>query len=535
MRCLPTAVYSVTRADTDDRTGLVNADNVWLVTHENRPIAIKNQIYDILVSCHGASSHGGRDKTSAHVRRFYSWIPKELIARFVKICPLCNARRTANKAYFADSEDGVYPVPANTITSSFLGVTPKRRMQELIIPAQVPSTFHLDARHRSPVPPLSACSIASSSGYEASDLSAGLYHTSFAEQQEQHQQQQQQSTYMSQQAYTGMYGLPESGHVYEDEEGKQTDVSQLPAPIFYLGNDGQDFSQNGGAEYQTADYSQNQPDFSFLASQFNQTQDVKPTLYFSNEEELDASGSYFSAPLETENTPSEWNEFVQASPQRTHQEAPSTSANGSPVATKKNRPPALHLGTLSNNLNFENAQMMANVQMQQAALTANNLLSVDNGFPHLLSPSYRDFAAMPLGSPMSASMTSGPSSRSSGGSSWNPGATPCHSANMQTFPDIPEQSPLDLQLLEQHLQRGLHCGSAPPSAHPEGDDVKQLDANDILLMFNQQMDERQPPQQPINDCQFDDMLAKLASGYYPMASVMEQGNVPAIDPDAKNW
>lgn len=74
---------------------LVTTAHAQIVTHENRPVAVKEQIYDVLVQCHSQCSHGGRDKTSNQVRRYYSWIPKELIARFVKACPLCNARRSA--------------------------------------------------------------------------------------------------------------------------------------------------------------------------------------------------------------------------------------------------------------------------------------------------------------------------------------------------------------------------------------------------------------------------------------------------------
>lgn len=90
---------------------LVSTGNAYIVTQENRPVAVKDQIYDVLVQCHGQAAHGGRDKTSAQVRRYYSYIPKELIARFVKACPLCNARRTSNKAYFVQTEDASYPAP----------------------------------------------------------------------------------------------------------------------------------------------------------------------------------------------------------------------------------------------------------------------------------------------------------------------------------------------------------------------------------------------------------------------------------------
>lgn len=74
---------------------LVVTAHAQVVTHENRPVAVREQIYDVLVQCHNQCSHGGRDKTSNQVRRFYSWIPKELIARFVKACPFCQHRRMA--------------------------------------------------------------------------------------------------------------------------------------------------------------------------------------------------------------------------------------------------------------------------------------------------------------------------------------------------------------------------------------------------------------------------------------------------------
>ena len=39
----------------------------FVVTHDKRPVAVKEQIYDVLVYCHGQASHGGRDKTSSMV------------------------------------------------------------------------------------------------------------------------------------------------------------------------------------------------------------------------------------------------------------------------------------------------------------------------------------------------------------------------------------------------------------------------------------------------------------------------------------
>jgi hypothetical protein len=38
-----------------------------IVCHDNKPVAMKEQIYDILVKAHREAHHGGRDKTSALV------------------------------------------------------------------------------------------------------------------------------------------------------------------------------------------------------------------------------------------------------------------------------------------------------------------------------------------------------------------------------------------------------------------------------------------------------------------------------------
>ena len=79
---------------------LISTQVAHIVIHENKPVAVKEQLYEVLVQCHGQANHGGRDKTAAQVysffsfylvqvRKFYSWVPKELIARFVKGCPTC--------------------------------------------------------------------------------------------------------------------------------------------------------------------------------------------------------------------------------------------------------------------------------------------------------------------------------------------------------------------------------------------------------------------------------------------------------------
>jgi len=48
-------------------------DNVGVVCHEGKPVAVREQLYHVLTSSHGQAQHGGRDKTSAQVRKYFSW------------------------------------------------------------------------------------------------------------------------------------------------------------------------------------------------------------------------------------------------------------------------------------------------------------------------------------------------------------------------------------------------------------------------------------------------------------------------------
>ncbi|KAL1916120.1 uncharacterized protein VTP21DRAFT_6124 [Calcarisporiella thermophila] len=78
-------------------TLVVGGAGQTLVCHDDKPVAVREDLYEIMSRCHQMASHGGRDKTSALVRRQYSWIPKELIARFVRQCPHCNAKRSGGQ------------------------------------------------------------------------------------------------------------------------------------------------------------------------------------------------------------------------------------------------------------------------------------------------------------------------------------------------------------------------------------------------------------------------------------------------------
>jgi len=82
-------------------TGLPTEAIRPVLLHDNRPVAIQEQIYDIICSCHSRAEHGGRDKTRAVIREHYSWVPKELVSKFVKACPTCILKKCGNSALVA--------------------------------------------------------------------------------------------------------------------------------------------------------------------------------------------------------------------------------------------------------------------------------------------------------------------------------------------------------------------------------------------------------------------------------------------------
>lgn len=85
-----------------------------VVLHDKRPVAIKEQIYEVLCYCHAVARHGGRDKTCATLRLNYSWVPKELTAKFVKACPTCTLKRSGNPdllSQFGSSSSPYAPQP----------------------------------------------------------------------------------------------------------------------------------------------------------------------------------------------------------------------------------------------------------------------------------------------------------------------------------------------------------------------------------------------------------------------------------------
>ncbi|KAJ8592055.1 hypothetical protein M405DRAFT_713605, partial [Rhizopogon salebrosus TDB-379] len=84
-------MFTFSRSNTDSEDHVDEAPVVIL--HNDRPVAVQEQLYEVLCYCHEESDHGGRDRTFAVIRQHYSWVPKELTALFVKACPTCTMRR----------------------------------------------------------------------------------------------------------------------------------------------------------------------------------------------------------------------------------------------------------------------------------------------------------------------------------------------------------------------------------------------------------------------------------------------------------
>src|SRR5712672_110294 len=80
-----------------------------VVLHDKRPVAIREQLYEVLCYCHAVARHGGRDKTCATLRQHYSWVPKELTAKFVKSCPTCTLKRSGNPDLLSQFSPAVPP------------------------------------------------------------------------------------------------------------------------------------------------------------------------------------------------------------------------------------------------------------------------------------------------------------------------------------------------------------------------------------------------------------------------------------------
>ncbi|KAI0751993.1 hypothetical protein C8Q74DRAFT_346397 [Fomes fomentarius] len=125
-----------------------------VVVHDGKRLAIREHIYDIICVCHERIGHGGRDRTSAEIRKIYTWVPKDLILLFIKHCPTCVAKKNGK------SDDSRVE---GTGTTPLLDANP---------PDSCSGALSMDLKR--PCPPLGAGSVNQSTGNLMADSHSGM-------------------------------------------------------------------------------------------------------------------------------------------------------------------------------------------------------------------------------------------------------------------------------------------------------------------------------------------------------------------------
>ena len=73
--------------------------------HEGKRVVLRDEIYDVIARAHTEAQHGGRDKTYSVLKRDWSYVPKETVATFIRLCSVCNGKRTKEKKQAADRKE----------------------------------------------------------------------------------------------------------------------------------------------------------------------------------------------------------------------------------------------------------------------------------------------------------------------------------------------------------------------------------------------------------------------------------------------
>ncbi|GAA5874844.1 hypothetical protein JCM8547_005256 [Rhodosporidiobolus lusitaniae] len=111
------------------RTCKLDANGAVIKIRKGTPAALKDDIHEILCRAHVDAKHGGRDKTHKVVKSRWSWIPKEHVGIFGRMCPTCYPDRAASDSYqpsrrasdaseASDSSTDSLPASASTIRTS---------------------------------------------------------------------------------------------------------------------------------------------------------------------------------------------------------------------------------------------------------------------------------------------------------------------------------------------------------------------------------------------------------------------------------
>ncbi|GAA5905108.1 hypothetical protein JCM6882_000378, partial [Rhodosporidiobolus microsporus] len=66
--------------------------------NDGKVVAVREDFYDIIAEAHVQLKHGGRDKTHKQVQKRWSWIQKDLVMQFIKLCPICTEKNPNGNA-----------------------------------------------------------------------------------------------------------------------------------------------------------------------------------------------------------------------------------------------------------------------------------------------------------------------------------------------------------------------------------------------------------------------------------------------------
>lgn len=79
------------------RFTLLSAPEGDFVLHEDKKVVLRSDLFDTVSAAHVAVEHGGRDKTYTELRKHSSYVPKEVVVLFIRLCPTCGGKRKTVK------------------------------------------------------------------------------------------------------------------------------------------------------------------------------------------------------------------------------------------------------------------------------------------------------------------------------------------------------------------------------------------------------------------------------------------------------
>ncbi|KAG6850391.1 hypothetical protein H0H93_013946 [Arthromyces matolae] len=122
-----------------------------VILHEKNVVAVQEQLYDILCYGHAVTDHGGRDRTCSSIRQHYTWIPKELVAQFIKACPTCIARKCGIKKKDSNATKSLREYLRSLESKPLFTSSPKSPKRMPLTPAN--SSTQLDRLGNNSAPP----------------------------------------------------------------------------------------------------------------------------------------------------------------------------------------------------------------------------------------------------------------------------------------------------------------------------------------------------------------------------------------------